>query len=183
MPARRKDFAYKGSAWMNQGGYTVKVPTTRFGELEVAQEQVFELTSPLPGFAATKHFFFIQKEKIAPFEWMQSVEESELTFVVLEPGNFFHDYAPQIAAFELKELGIERPGDAMIKTIVVLPEDMSKMTANLRGPLVINIKDRKLKQVFIESDQWSVRESIIEAIKRKECAAIEKKQREEASSK
>lgn len=161
----------------------MKFVTTRFGEIEVGGDQVYELTSPLPGFPATKKFFFIQKEKIAPFKWLQSVEEPDVTFVVVEPHNFFHDYFPQIPNFELKEVGLDRADDAWILVIVVLPEDMTQMTANLRGPLVINRGTRKMKQVFIESEQWSVRESIVEAIKRKERAALEKKQQEESKSK
>jgi flagellar assembly factor FliW len=59
--------------------------------------------------------------------------------------------------------------------IVVLPEDMTKMTANLRGPVLINRETRVMKQVFTESDKYGVRESILEGIKRKEQAALEQK--------
>jgi flagellar assembly factor FliW len=160
----------------------VKVTTTRFGEVEVAEEQIYTLTAPVPGFPATKRFFFIQKEKIAPFQWMQSIEEGELTFVVVGPHQFFHDYSPAIGMAELKELGMERVEEALLMVIVVLPEDMTKMTANLRGPLVINNADRKMKQVFMESDRWTVRESIVEGIRRKEQAAMEGKLAEEGKS-
>lgn len=158
----------------------MKVTTTRFGELEVAENEVYELTSALPGFPETKSFFFIQKDKIAPFQWMQSVEEANLTFVVVEPYHFFHDYYPKISAFDAREIGAEVAEDIRLFAIVVLPEDMTKMTANLRGPLILNSKELKLKQVFIETDRWTVRESIVEAIKRKEQAAIEKSKQEKA---
>ncbi len=158
----------------------MKVTTTRFGELEVADEEIFELTSPLPGFPETIHFFLIQKDKIAPFQWLQSVEEANLTFVVVEPYHFFHDYYPKISAFDAGEIKAERAEEIRLFVIVVLPEDMTKMTANLRGPLIINPKQGKIKQVFIETDRWTVRESIVEAIKRKEQATIEKNKQEKA---
>jgi len=156
--------------------------TTRFGEVEIAEEHIYTLTAPVPGFPATKSFFFIQKEKIAPFQWMQSVDEGELTFVVVEPRQFFHDYAPSVGMTDLRELGLERVDESLLMVIVVLPEDMTKMTANLRGPLLINSGSRKMKQVFIESERWTVRESIIEGIRRKEQAAIEKKLADEGKS-
>jgi len=158
----------------------VKVVTTRFGEFDLTEDQVFHLTQAVPGFPNTKSFFFIKKDKIAPFQWLQSVEEADLTFVVVEPQNFFHDYAPPIGAFEIKEIGLDRREDASIYVIVVLPEDMSKMTANLRGPLIINQKERKMKQTFIDTDKWSVRESIIEGIKKKEQALLEKQKQQQA---
>jgi len=159
----------------------VKVTTARFGELEITEEQIYILASPIPGFPTTKSFFFIQKENIAPFQWMQSIEESDLTFVVVEPRYFFHDYYPAISGGELKELGIGRVEEAMLMVIVVLPEDMTKMTANLRGPLVINSATRRMKQVFIESDKWTVKESIVEGIRKKEQAMLEKKKAEEGN--
>jgi flagellar assembly factor FliW len=160
----------------------VKVSTTRFGELEVAEGLVYELPSPLPGFPNTKHFFFIQRENIQPFQWMQSVEEPELTFVVVEPGNFFHDYVPDIPKFELRSLGLENLQESLLLVICVLPEDMTKMTANLRGPLIVNPKDRKMKQVFLETDLWSVRESILDGIKKKEQMLLEQRKKEEAQA-
>jgi flagellar assembly factor FliW len=160
----------------------VKVTTARFGELEITEEQIYTLTAPIPGFPATKSFFFIQKENIAPFQWMQSIEESDLTFVVVEPRHFFHDFSPAIGNTELKELGLARVEEAMLMAIVVLPEDMTKMTANLRGPLVINGAARRMKQVFTESDRWTVRESIVEGIRRKEQAMLEQKQADEGKS-
>ncbi len=161
----------------------MKVVTSRFGEIEITPDQIYTLAAPLPGFPNTKSFFFIRKEKIAPFEWMQSIEEGEVTFVVVQPHHFFHDYFPQISPSELKDVELDKVDDALLMAIVVLPEDMTKMTANLRGPLVINNKTRRLKQVFIETEQWSVRESIVEGIRRKEQAIIEKKRMEEAQSK
>ena len=160
----------------------MKVATTRFGELDVAEDQIYSLAAPLPGFPDTKRFFFIQKDKIAPFQWMQSVEEGGVTFVVVEPHHFFHDYFPTVGTTELKELGLDKLEEALLMAIVVLPEDMTKMTANLRGPLVINRNSRKMKQLFIETERWTVRESIVEGIRRKEQAAIEQKRREEAKS-
>jgi len=158
----------------------VKVPTTRFGEVEVDDNDVFELASPIPGFPKTTNFFFIQKDNIKPFKWMQSVQEPELTFVVVEPYHFFHDYVPQISIYDANEIGASTVEEMTLLVIVVLPEDLTKMTANLRGPLILNRNTRQMKQVFIDSDKWGVRESIVEAIKRKEEAALEKNKQEQS---
>jgi flagellar assembly factor FliW len=160
----------------------MKLATTRFGEFEVPEERIYTLISPLPGFPATKRFFFIQKEKIAPFQWMQSVEEGDLTFVVVEPERFFHDYEPAVGGGELKELGLGKVSEAKVFVIVVLPEDMTKMTANLKGPVLMNVEKRLMNQVFIESGKWGVRESIVEGIRKKEQAAIEKRMKEQQAT-
>ena len=111
---------------------------------------------------------------------MQSVEEPAVTFVIVDPHQFFHAYTPEISSFDLKELGLSSLEEAILIAIVVLPEDMTKMTANLRGPVVINKDTRMMKQVFTESDKYGVRESILEGIKRKEQVALEQKTKEKA---
>lgn len=151
------------------------IATERFGELDVAEKDVIVATSPIPGFPKSTQFFFLQKDSIRPFKWMQSVQEPNLTFVVVEPQYFFHDYAPEISIFDSKEIGTEKVEDIDVVVIVVLPEDMTQMTANLKGPIIINKVSRKMKQVFLETDKWTVRESIIEAIKRKESFDMEMK--------
>ncbi|MEW6201247.1 MAG: flagellar assembly protein FliW [bacterium] len=148
------------------------VNTSRFGEIEVREEELFTAVHTVPGFPNSTHYFFIERKNIAPFKWMQSVEEQDLTFVVVEPHHFFHDYTLHLSTFDLEELGIRRGEEIYLLVIVVLPEDLTKMTANLRGPLVFNLKDRCFKQVFVEGEKYTVRESILEGIRRKEEAKI-----------
>jgi flagellar assembly factor FliW len=153
----------------------LKVTTAHFGEIEIAETDIFNATVPVPGFPDSKRYFFIEREKIAPFKWLQSADDPGLTFVVVEPHNFFHDFDPKFGAFDLKEIGLGPQEEATLMAIVVLPEDLTQMTANLRGPLIMNNKKKLFKQVFIETDRWGVRESIVEAIKRKEKAIIEER--------
>ncbi|MFH1538747.1 MAG: flagellar assembly protein FliW [bacterium] len=160
----------------------MKVVTSRFGDVDVRDEEIFTAVRPLPGFSESTQFFFIERKNIAPFKWMQSVQEPDLTFVVVEPGQFFHDYEPRIGTFDIEEIGSKNQKDVFLLVIVVLPEDLTKMTANLRGPLVFNLKGRQFKQSFIETDQYTVRESIVEGIKKKEKARLEEQQKSEAQT-
>ncbi|HOO57220.1 MAG TPA: flagellar assembly protein FliW [bacterium] len=158
----------------------MKVATTRFGEFDIAEDQLFMLSSVLPGFPNTKRFFYIQRDNIKPFQWMQSVEEPDVTFVVVDPASFFMDYNPSIPKSDLAEIDLNNQELVELMAIVVLPEDMTKMTANLKGPLIINREKRVLKQIFLETERWSVRESILEGIRKKEQALIEQKVQQEA---
>lgn len=151
----------------------VKVATSRFGDVDVRDEEIFTAVRPVPGFPDSQKYFFIERKNIAPFKWMQSAQEPDLTFVVVEPGQFFHDYKPRIGTFDIEEIGLKSQKDVFILVIVVLPEDLTKMTANLKGPLIFNLKGRRFQQSFIETEQYTVRESIVEGIKRKEKARLE----------
>ena len=156
--------------------------SSHFGELEVAETELFTATVPVPGFPDSLRYFFIERDKIKPFKWLQSADDPNLTFVVVEPPHFFHDYKPKFGAFDLKEIGLGPSEKPVIYAIVVLPEDLTKMTANMRGPLILNPRERLFKQVFIETDRWSVRESIIEGIKRKEKSTLEEKRAQQKNA-
>ena len=160
----------------------LKFKSEHFGEIEVSADEFFTAVVPVPGFHDSNQYFFIEREKIAPFKWLQSSDDESLTFVVVEPNKFFHDFKPKFGIFDLKEIGLAPQDEPLIMAIVVLPEDLTKMTANLRGPLIMNPKKRLFKQVFIETDRWSVRESIVEGIKRKEKAIIEEKKAEQKNA-
>ena len=160
----------------------LKFKTSHFDEIEVEETEIYAATVPLPGFPESKRYFFIERDKIKPFKWLQSADDENLTFVVVEPHYFFHDFKPKFGAFDLKEIGYGPSEEPFVMAIVVLPEDLTKMTANLRGPLIMNPKKRLFKQVFIETDRWTVRESIIEGIKRKEKSTLEEKRAQQKNA-
>lgn len=151
----------------------MKFTSSHFGEIDVAETDIYTATAPVPGFPDSHRYFFMERDNIKPFKWLQSADDSQLTFVVVETHHFFHDYKPKFGAFDLKEIGLGPSDKPLTYAIVVLPEDMTKMTANMRGPLIMNPHERLFKQVFIETDRWTVRESILDGIKRKEKAALQ----------
>ncbi len=159
----------------------MNVATERFGVIDVPRKDVFELSTPLLGIPDTTSFFFMQEESIAPFFWIQSVDDPEMTLIVVEPHHFFRHYSPRLQLSDLKDVGASHPGEVRIFAIVVLPDDMSKMTANLRRPLIVNFRTGKMKQVRRSFREYSFEESIVEGIKRSETARADVGDRFEVS--
>jgi len=80
----------------------------------------------------------------------------------------FKDYDFEIPDEAVESLGIESILDVMVLSIVVVPEDISKMTMNLKAPVIINTKNNKGMQVVLDTDRYSVRHYIIEELRRQE---------------
>ncbi len=97
-----------------------------------------------------------------------------MTFVVVEPNRFFYDYDPLVSVVDLEKLSLNNVEEGKFFAIVVLPDDLTKMTANLKAPLVFNLEKRIFKQVFLETDKYTVRENILEGIKRSESIKLSK---------
>ena len=56
----------------------------------------------------------------------------------------------------------------MLLSILVVPEDISQISINLKAPVVINTKNRQGMQVVLDTDRYSVRHYIVEELRRQE---------------
>ena len=52
----------------------------------------------------------------------------------------------------------------MLVTVTV-PSDLTKMTVNLKGPIVINAQTRRACQVIVEGDEYAVKYPIYDILK------------------
>ena len=58
----------------------IKVETTRFGAIEVQEDQVITLVEGLLGFSEARRFTLLDDEIGEPFQWLQSLESPPLAF-------------------------------------------------------------------------------------------------------
>ncbi len=99
------------------------------------------------------------------FKWLQAVDRPDLAFVVMNPYYICRDYELDIPDGVAEKLGIEKPEDVMVLTIVVVPEDIGKMTTNLKAPVIINSKNNKAEQVVLENDKYSIKHPVAQSVK------------------
>lgn len=139
----------------------MKIKTMNFGEIKIEKDKIIQFQEGLPGFENEKGFIIILNEdKENPFHWLQSIKSPELSFVILNPFEIFKDYDLLLPETAINKLKIENKEDIVLYTIVVIPEDMEKMTTNLLGPIVINSKEKLGKQVILEEDKYSTKHLI-----------------------
>lgn len=143
------------------------IKTKHFGEVEVEEERIIHFPQGIIAFEDMKRYIIIENEnKDIPFCWLQSVDDGNLAFVIVNPFFFRADYEIDIPQAVVEELKIENDGDVAIFSIVVVPEDLQKITANLLAPLVINTKNLQGKQVVLKDDRYSTKHYIFEELKK-----------------
>ena len=64
------------------------IKTTRFGEIEVDENLIFDFVSPIVGFDEAKYFILVENDNNNIFRWLQSTEYPELAFPVSTASNF-----------------------------------------------------------------------------------------------
>lgn len=139
------------------------INTEVFGEIQIDKDKIIKFKEGLLGFEEEKEFAIINMEEgDSPFLWLQSVNTPELAFIIINPFYAFPDYEFIISEKVQKKLEIEDERDIAIYSIVVIPEDMEKMTANLLGPIIINIDKKLGKQVILDDNKYSTKHFVFQ---------------------
>jgi len=139
----------------------LKVQTSRFGEIEISQDNVLKFKSGLIGFPDTLEFGLYVCDEEAPFEWLQSLEDPKLAFVVVKPEHIAPEYQFTIPKLDLRDLEIAEGESADIRVVVTVPSDPHDMTANLRAPILIHPRSQEAKQIILSFGDFSTRFQIM----------------------
>ena len=121
--------------------------------------QSIQFPDGLPAFESVREFVLIQNPEEDPFLWLQAVSSPNLAFITVDPFLVCPEYKPDINEEDVAFLQLSQPEDAFVLSIVnIQNSDGQGVTANLVGPIVINVRERIGKQVIIQNHlKYSVR--------------------------
>ncbi|HWR84290.1 MAG TPA: flagellar assembly protein FliW [Candidatus Deferrimicrobium sp.] len=135
----------------------MKFSSTRFGSLEVPDGSILTFPSGILGFPDWSCYVMLDHDTSAPFKWLHCVEEPSLAFVILDPALFDENYRVEMPAEALAEVKAMSADSLTLAVILTIPsDDPSRITANLRGPLLMNPSTRLCKQMVL-SDEYPTR--------------------------
>lgn len=143
--------------------------TKYFGDLDINECDIIQFSHGLPGFEKVRKFILIDNEEEgSPFKWLQGVSEPKPAFVIIDPFAIKKDYEINLNDEVLKELEIKEAEAVSVYCIVVVPDDISKMTVNLQAPVIINTVSKKGRQLILDTDRYGVRHYILEELQGRE---------------
>ncbi|MBN21891.1 MAG: flagellar assembly protein FliW [Bdellovibrionaceae bacterium] len=141
------------------------VKTGRFGQITVSEEEIIHIPQGILGFPEHTQFCLVDPADETLILWLQSIENPNIAFAVLEPKIFKPDYTVRLSAAELRELKLESMTHASVFSILTLPEDLTQMVANLKAPLVLNLKSQVAKQVVLQENEYSIQFPMFKELK------------------
>lgn len=142
------------------------INTTRFGDLEIDTNDIIEFKDGIMGFEEYKRYTLFSTDDDSFFKWMQSCDEPSLAFILIKPDEFYPNYGLNISDDDAVKLKITDTKMLEIYAIVVIPDDPTKMTANLQGPIVINWICKQGKQIISLDPKHKLRHYILEEMKK-----------------
>jgi flagellar assembly factor FliW len=135
----------------------MQVQTTRFGTIEISESDVFTFKEGLMGFSHLHKFVLLDDPNDEIFAWLQSCENAGIAFPMLEPELFSASYNPTITKSDLLAVELLAKTEARMFTIITVPDDATLMTANLKAPIVFNVKQKIAKQVVVQENDYQIK--------------------------
>ncbi len=143
------------------------ITTNLFGEVEVVEEKLIKFEQGIIGFPDLKGFLLIHDEEDdnKKISWLQSVDEPAFAMPVIDPLIVDETYNPEIEDELLKPLMIKEDSEILVLTTITVPSDTTKMTSNLKAPIIINVDNLKAAQLIVEDEKYLVKYPIYDILK------------------
>ena len=138
---------------------TVLIDSDQLGSVDIDEGSIIEFPAGIIGFPDQVRYAMVAAEADGFYTWLQSMDEPSLVFLAVVPAPFFPDFAPSIRDEDCAEIGLTDPEDAQLLCLVTVADD--KVTANLLGPIVLNVRTRLARQVVLTDADLTTRAPIV----------------------
>lgn len=135
---------------------TREIQSKAYGTISVQEQQVVHFSRGLFGFE-DYHDYALLDSNTPPFYWLQSVQDPDLAFVLINPYVVARDYVLDIAEEDLEAIEAPDGDDLLVFAIVTIPRDRTQISCNLQGPVVINRRARLARQAISLDPRWEIK--------------------------
>ncbi len=151
----------------------MQVKTKHFGEIDLDENKVIYFENGICGFEEYKKYTILYDDESGQrpdISWLQSLDEPLLAIPVIDPFMAKPDFYPEVDDELLKSLGNITEDNIVVLVSVTVPEDVTKITANLKAPFIINSDERKGAQIIVENSDYEIKYHFYDQLKARKAA-------------
>ncbi len=138
---------------------------TRTVQIPISDGNIFTFPEGVPAFEDYRQFILYCNTDMQPFFFMKSIGVSpEVSFVCVDPFLVCPDYQVRVGPADLQALELKRGEDAFVFSFVTVPKNPCDITANLQGPVILNIKNSRGRQIICDRAGHEVRYRVWDAL-------------------
>lgn len=137
------------------------VQTKYLGEIDIEEAHVVDFPAGLPGFTDEVSFVLLDLPGNPVFQTLQSIETTELAFIVTNPYHFYKDYEFKLDDQIQESLEIKTEADVIVLSTVTLKDPFDTSTLNLKAPIIINSTSKLGKQYILNNDEYLTKAPIV----------------------
>jgi flagellar assembly factor FliW len=141
----------------------MKITTHSFGSIDINPEDIVQFTDGLPGFAGSKRFVILfpdqaEGEEISTICFLQSVDDEDLSLVMVDMTAFMPQYRPHaLVEYARENDGPLAPDSLAVYNIVTVRDNLANSTVNLKAPVIIDLDKKIGKQIICQGDDYPIR--------------------------
>ncbi len=153
----------------------MNVTTKIFGDIEIDDDKIITFPKGIVGFPELTDFALLHDSEKGSdsIHWLQSLQEPAFAMPVMDPLIVCPDYNPEVDDELLKHLGELDEEEILVLVTVTVPKDLTKMSVNLKGPVIVNAGKKTAAQVIIEGDEYQVKFPIYDILNENKNKACE----------
>lgn len=132
------------------------IEATRFGKINYDRSDIIIMARGLFGFDDRLRFIIVSPKNEEPFKWLQSLDDPDLAFLMIDASYFKPNYEVEIKPDDLVILNAADTGDVDIFVLISIPREHPElMSANLLAPLAINKSNMNGVQLVLNDRSYS----------------------------
>lgn len=141
----------------------MQVHTKKFGTVEVDETKMITFSEGIPGFEQLQKYIMLE-EGDGVFYYLQSLEDDEIAFPIVDPYLLKKDYTPHIHESYFQRLGGGTNEEFTLFVITTIRENMEDTTVNLQAPLMIHAERKIGVQVISDDISYQSKHRIMDLI-------------------
>ena len=136
--------------------------TSNFGTVDFRDEDVISFAEGMPGFEHLDRFILVDTAGCEPLRFLQSIEQAEISFPLIDPLVLEPDYRVELTAERRSSLELKDDSDLLIWCVVTVSQDALKATMNLMAPVIVNSKNSKAAQIVLVGQSYPIERPLME---------------------
>ncbi len=143
------------------------INTRIFGEIEIEEEKIITFEKGIIGFPDMKRFALLHDEEKGTnvgIRFLQSIDEPAFAMPVMDPLLVKADYDPEVEDELLLSVGDLNSENILVLVTATIPSDLTKMSVNLQGPVIINVDEHKACQIIVDGNLYPVKYPIYDIL-------------------
>ncbi|WP_326910454.1 flagellar assembly protein FliW [Sedimentibacter sp. MB31-C6] len=127
------------------------IKTRDYGEIKAEEKDIIRFTKGMYGFEDYTDYLILKDNPEDDIMYLQSIDNKELSFVLVDPYYVFNTYKPILNEEDLSELKVNLEIELKFLVIAIIRDEIQNSVINLKSPIAINPELKIAKQVILQN--------------------------------
>lgn len=135
----------------------MNIKTRNYGDIFINEDDIVMFTEGMYGFEEYKKYVILKDSPEDDIMYLQSIDNTDLSFVLIDSFAIKNDYEPSVEDDDLKALEVQDISELKFLLVAIITKEIQDSVVNLKSPIAINPGLRIAKQVILENLEYPLR--------------------------